>query len=149
MSISGLRRYPLYFALAVLGIVATDLTIYRLHERSTRGTSHSRLVARVARDALAVAIDRESAIRGFLITGDSVSLEPEFEARVAHPAKLDSLVSLTADNPAQQQRARAIGVALLSWDDNFAHPALAGRLSLATRRLAGKQLFDAVRLRCS
>ena len=147
VSISGLRRYPLYFALAVLGIVVTDLTVYSLRERSTIATSHSRLVARVARDALILAVDRESAIRGFLITGDSVSLEPEFEARVAHPAKLDSLVSLTADNPAQQQRARAIGVALQSWDDNFAHPALAGRLSPATRRLAGKQQFDAVRLR--
>lgn len=147
MSISGLRRYPLYFGLAVLCIAATDLVIYRLHERSTRGTSHSRLVARVARDALVLAVDRESAIRGFLVTGDSESLQPEFEARVAHPAKLDSLVSLTADNPAQQQRARAIGVALQSWDDNFALSALAGRLSPATRRLAGKQLFEAVRLR--
>lgn len=134
MSISGLRRYPLYFGLAVLCTAATDLVIYRLHERSTRGTSHSRLVARVARDALVLAVDRESAIRGFLVTGDSESLQSEFEARVAHPAKLDSLVSLTADNPAQQQRARAIGVALQSWDDNFALSALAGRLSPATRR---------------
>ena len=137
----------MYFALAVLGIVASDLTVYTLRERATSRTSHSRRVARVARDALVLAVDRESAIRGFLLTGDSVSLQPEFEARALHSAKLDSLVSLTADNPSQQQRAQAIGTALLAWDDNFAQPALAGRLSASARRLAGKQLFDTIRLR--
>ena len=146
-SLAGFRHYLLYFVLAVLGIVAADLTIYTLRERATSRTSRSRRVARVARDALILAVDRESAIRGFLITGDSTSLQPEFEARAIHAAKLDSLVSLTADNPSQQQRARAIGAALLSWDDSFAQPALTGRLTPSARRLAGKQLFDAVRLR--
>jgi signal transduction histidine kinase/ActR/RegA family two-component response regulator len=137
----------LYFALAVLCIMATVLTIFMLRERATSRTSHSRLVARVARDALILAVERESAIRGFLITGDSASLQSEFQARSLHSAKLDSLVSLTTDNPAQQLRARAIETALLAWDDNFAKPALAGRLTVTGGRLAGQQLFDTFRLR--
>ena len=48
--------------------------------------------------------DAETGSRGFLITNDESYLDPYNQALTALPAQLDSFQSLTADNPAQQQR---------------------------------------------
>jgi PAS domain S-box-containing protein len=118
-----------------------------VQSHSAERVLHGREVARVARQALALALDRESSLRGFMITGDDRSLAPELAARAALPPKLDTLVALTRDNALQQARARGVVSLLGRWDRAFAEPALqSGRTSpRPTDSLAGATQFDNVR----
>ncbi len=133
---------------AALGLVAAAvLALGAARAATERWVAHSRTVTRLARRTLALALDRETGVRGYLLTGDSASLAPDLAARPALGAALDSLAALTADNPAQQARARALGAAVAAWEREFAAPALAarGRGARAGGPLAGKPQFDAVR----
>jgi len=110
----------------------------------------SRNTARIARDARMLATDRETALRGFLLSGKEISLEPDAIARPLLKAKLDSLVSMTAGSVAQNERAVLIRDAVGRWEKGYADPTLArahapGYTPTAESELAGKALFDNVR----
>ena len=138
-----LHRVSWIAALALVGIAVTVALLHLAHRGSKRWVLHSREVARLAREARALATDRETGIRGYLLSRDSLSLAPEFTARPRLTVALDSLRELTRDNPAQQRRAEAVRDALGRWDNAFAAPAL--RQAQRTDPLAGKALFDSVR----
>ncbi|AHG90499.1 PAS sensor protein [Gemmatirosa kalamazoonensis] len=126
--------------------------------RSESWVRHSREVARGARQAERLAVDRETAVRGFLLTGNALTLAPELAARRALPELLDSLGEMTRDDAGQQRRLAAIRGAIARWDREFAEPALARGAASSPpstpstpsqadvrARLAGKPLFDEVR----
>ncbi|MFT3680192.1 MAG: CHASE3 domain-containing protein [Ferruginibacter sp.] len=48
--------------------------------------------------------DAETGTRGFIISGDSVFLQPYFDAKNNIPANITALKELTGDNPVQQRR---------------------------------------------
>src|SRR5687767_9219667 len=137
--------------LALLGVAATFGVLDNARTRTERSSFHSREVSRLARQALTLAIDRETGILGYLLTGDRRSLDPEIAARDRLPRKLDSLVVMTADNPMQRRRALMAREAVERWQREFAEPALAqadrhsGRTALEGDGLAGKAAFDNVR----
>jgi PAS domain S-box-containing protein len=117
-------------ALALAAVAAVLATLAAVQGGSTERVRHGREVARVAREARALAFDAQTGLRGFLLYGDRRSYEQVYVARRALPKKLDTLVGLTDDNPAQQTRARAIVAAATRWDREVADPALrAGRAS--------------------
>ena len=136
---------------ALLAVAVTFVAFDQARRASLRWVEHSRVVDRVAREALALALSRSAGVRAFLLTRDSVSLELDFSARAPLAAKLDSLVQLTADNPVQQRRAREVRAALEAWDREFATPALAEAAtdprSAPRDRLVGKREFDLLRVR--
>jgi signal transduction histidine kinase len=135
------------FWTAIVGVAAVAAlagALALVHRGAERWVHHSREVSRVARQALTLGVDRETALRGYLLTRDDSLLAPERIARGLLPLKLDTLVRLTADNPAQQARARAIAAALREWEGRFAAPALIGG---AVPERAGKAHFDRVRAR--
>jgi signal transduction histidine kinase len=154
--VSLLRRTYWLSVIAIAAIGATVVIVAMTQRSSDRWTQHSREVVRLARRAQLLALDRETGVRGFLLTGDSTSLAPELAARVPLGAAIDSLVLLTADNAGQQARAREYGRAVERWDSMFVRPAITQRLRRGTGAvtptfgagaLAGKVLFDDVRMR--
>jgi PAS domain S-box-containing protein len=145
--LGSVRKYTALAAIALAGIGVVELALYLVHRETRRWVLHSRTVRAASRQANILVLERAVSIRGFLITRDSESLAPELSARVALPLTLDSLVTLTADNPPQQRRAEDIRRAIAEWDSAFAQPALRGARASALDRLAGKLLFDRIRQR--
>jgi signal transduction histidine kinase len=148
-----LRRTFWISTVAVVGL-AGMLAIVTIsqHDRD-RWTAHSREVARMARQARLLAAERQSAIRGFLLSGDSALLDREIAARAPLAAVLDSVVTATIDNPGQHQRARAFRGAVERWDSIFAVPTLARRAASPEARViaaqAGQAMFEAITERFS
>jgi two-component system cell cycle sensor histidine kinase/response regulator CckA len=109
----------------------------------------SQETGRVARESRTLAIDRETGIRGYLLSHQDISLAPELAARDALKAKLDSLVFLTRGDVAQEERAMAIRTAVQRWQRGWADPVMAAAQSGAVPNrndeLAGKELFDSIR----
>jgi CheY-like chemotaxis protein/CHASE3 domain sensor protein len=146
-----LRRSLGVAALGMAGVVVTVGLLYITHERSEGWVRHSRELGRVAAQALSLATDRETGIRGYLLTGDSASLAPDMVALVPLDYALDTLSGLSMDNAAQHGRTVRIRQALERWERGYAGPVLAARArprvasSTGSADLAGKALFDGVR----
>ena len=141
-------------ATAVIGVTVVAVTLAQ--RDASREADQSREIVRKARRAQLLALDRETGVRGYLLSGDSSSLAPDISARVPLQATLDSLVLLTANEPAQHRRARAFADAVARWDSTFATRAIeerarrgAGRVAeqFGVGGLAGKLLFDDIRTR--
>jgi diguanylate cyclase (GGDEF)-like protein/PAS domain S-box-containing protein len=144
------QRASVVAAIALAGIAATVGAANLVVEHTHEWARVSRETARIARHGFALAIDRETSVRGFLLTRDSASLAPERVAGPALAASLDSLDRLTADEPAQHARARAAQAAVAVWERTFATPALRDPSNPRWRDsgadgLAGERAFDAVR----
>src|SRR5687768_14453852 len=121
---SLLRRLFWIAGLALLGVAATFGVLDTTRARTERWVHHSRDVARLARQAQTLAIDRETSIRGYLLTRDLRSLAREVATRPQLARKLDSLVAMAADNPVQRRRALVARDAVDHWQREFATPAL-------------------------
>ena len=141
------------FLLGTIGLLAIGLTFTGM-SAANRASWHYviriRNISRVARDARSLATDRETALRGYLLSGKEVSLEPDVKARPLLDAKLDSLVSMTQGSVAQNERAVSMRDAVRRWEIGYANPTLAraranGIASTVETELAGKALFDNVR----
>ena len=153
--VSLLRRTYWISLVTIAAIIATVVLVAAVQNDRERWTQHSREMMRLARRAQILALDRETGLRGYLISGDSASLAPDLAARGPLSASLDSLVEGTADNPVQQRRAKAFASAIARWDSAFALPAIAARArggalvveTFGTGALAGKVLFDDIRTR--
>ena len=144
----ALRRSVLWIVGALAGIASTVVVLSRTTAETSAWVSHSQQVTRLAQRALRLSIDRETGLRGFLLTGREESLAPAIAARAELPLLRDSLLALTADNPVQQERVRAGSDALARWDRDFATPserAMRAGQPVAMLPLAGKALFDDVR----
>jgi signal transduction histidine kinase len=148
------RTYWLSF-ITIAAIIVTVVAVALAQSNRERWTQHSREMMRIARSTQILALNRETGVRGYLISGDSGNLLPDLAARAPLQAGLDSLLQGTADNPSQQRRARAYASAIARWDTAFAAPAIAARrngvegvtAAFGSGALAGKLLFDEVRTR--
>ena len=141
----SLRAVAWVAAACLLALSAVAGLFFLLTVRSAHWVEHSREVTAIAGRVLELTVDRETGLRGYLLTHDPTSLQPEVEARKTLPGTLDALIRITADNPSQALRARDIARAVADWDRDFATPALAGTLSARDGRLVGKSEFDEVR----
>src|SRR5215470_676591 len=64
-----------------------------------------------ARELLAIALNAETGIRGFLLSGDEIFLEPYRTAPRQVSETIERLAALTRDNPVQQQGVQGISSA--------------------------------------
>jgi PAS domain S-box-containing protein len=138
--------------MAAAGLIAIALTIGALSLRedsSQHSVDKSRVLSRVARRVLALALDAETGARGYLVTHDRRSLEPQIAAEPQLIAALDSLVMLSADDSAQTAMAASLRSAGHEWIDQFERPEIAAAPSAGGKSkafdLAGKPLFDVIR----
>ena len=136
-----------YAAGALLALALTVGALDWLARRFDRELRRSGEVVRVARQAYELALDREAAIRGYLLTRDSSALAPELVARLPLGIAIDSLAVLTENDPAQSQRTGTIRASINRWANVVAFPALREpkRAKGAQQELIGNTLFETVR----
>ncbi len=102
-------RRTVAIPVALLGLLAIVLVIEILTLTSSLHlVDHTDQVITNARQALRYMIDMESSARGFELTGDERFLQTFKSAESQAPSSVDALAQLTSDNPAQQERVRAI-----------------------------------------
>lgn len=142
--IAGLRRYSVLFAGALVAFGVAEVLVFAVQRRASNWADHSRLVATLARTAELAALQREDAVQGHLRSGTDDARIAAHAAGGQLSADLDSLVALTADNPQQQARVRAIAAAVGAWNSDFASPALAGALAGRASPTLGDKLFAPV-----
>ncbi len=143
-----LRRAFWIGAGALIGVGLTFALAAWLNSRNVQLVLESQRSGRLAREIRSLALDRETSVRGYLLSHQPITLERELAARAPLNSKLDSLVLLSADNASQQDRARAIRNAVKRWERGFALPALSNNTEVAEgarESLAGRELFDAIR----
>jgi CheY-like chemotaxis protein/CHASE3 domain sensor protein len=77
---------------------------------------HSERVIGDANEALRLAVDRESALRGFLLTGDDAFLAPYQAGQPRFQSQITELTGLVADNPPQIERLKTIQAIQARWN---------------------------------
>ncbi|MGE8064284.1 response regulator [Pseudomonas sp. NPDC089569] len=76
---------------------------------------HTDRVINNANEAVKLTVDLETGMRGFLLSGDEKFLEPYETAKPRIEVVLDTLIELTADNPAQTDRLRRLQSLQQEW----------------------------------
>jgi signal transduction histidine kinase/DNA-binding response OmpR family regulator/CHASE3 domain sensor protein len=105
---------------------------------------HSERVIGGANEMLRLAVDRESSMRGFLITGNESFLVPYESGGPKFTAQLDALQKQVADNPPQVERLKQIQALQERWS-RFAEEIIDARrrnLDYETAIAAGRGKFE-------
>lgn len=151
---SGRLATRFYAVGAVLAILLTGsflvllLAIYDLQDTSTEHVRSQERVTAASR-ALRRAVDLETGLRGFVLTGDDSYLEPTRGAQGELPPILRELERLYAGEPAGTARARAAAEQIRDYDRYVAGEVAAAPGRSRAEALAsadeGKGRLDAVR----
>jgi signal transduction histidine kinase len=106
---STIRRISAFaFAIVAAVLLTVSALAYRAVRRSedaNRSVAHTHQVLSALNNVLATMVDAETSTREYAGVRVSRHLELFEEAKGDLPARLDTLVSLTADNPTQHRRA--------------------------------------------
>ncbi len=106
---------------------------------------HTLQVQSEAELLLNAALNQETGIRGYLLTGTKTSLEPYESGQIAFDNTLDRLYELVEDQPEQLSRLNEIVKLYNRWQREFAQPVVLGAAPESSTTLAGKLLFDPLR----
>lgn len=125
-----------------LGQVAYLLTV-------TGRVAHSDQVIAEANALLALLVDGETGMRGYLLTGDEVLLEPFAAEEATSGTAFDDLIQLAADGPEQAARLGTVRATHDAWR-GFARRMVEARraggdYTTPVRAHEGKRLMDAIR----
>lgn len=123
------------FLIPILGLLLLGGLVYRYTKplKVTRQwLRHTYEVRAELAALLSALVDAETGERGFVLTGLEESLQPYRVAIGAIPQRLERMRTLTADNPAQQQRVAALSPRIVSKRDEMMHV-------VAVRRLEGME----------
>ncbi|MET0964355.1 MAG: response regulator [Noviherbaspirillum sp.] len=125
-----------------VALIAFLLSTLNWVEHSDRVLTSSHSVAKLA-------VDQETGLRGFLITGDETFLEPYRLGKPRMQAQIDALTRMVSDNPAQVERLRMLAFLHAQWTA-YADEALTlrrnnGDWAGIVRSGRGKQEFDQLR----
>ena len=136
----------LMFAVALLLVVQLGRL---LHDSGL--VEHSDLVLSQAYDVQKLTIDMETGLRGFLVTGDDVFLEPYNRARSTLDAQSTELYYRTRGRDDQQARVRALGPCRAAWVaysvEQIARRRAGGDYAAVVREGKGKRIMDEMRAR--
>ncbi len=114
---------------------------------------HTYQVLERANQVMAAMVNRETGLRGYLISGDQAFLEPYKTGQEHFNQAFDALVQLTSDNPVQQKRLGDIKAFAETWQSQIAEPEIKLARDAATREQArametaggGKVSIDGIR----
>ncbi|MFC6390666.1 CHASE3 domain-containing protein [Methylorubrum zatmanii] len=144
------------FAVVILAVFGSAFTSWRnldTIEEANRWRDHSHEVLLQLNRLTAAVVDRETGLRGYLVSANPAFLEP-YEAGVkTYDETLTRLRGLVADSPDQSGRLDALDTAVRQWGSSVAEREIALMRDEATqteaRRIvasgAGKSAMDAVR----
>ncbi|SDO14492.1 methyl-accepting chemotaxis protein [Methylobacterium phyllostachyos] len=140
-----------------VGVSAISLRNLRLVEETKAWTVHTHeVIAEIDRLTIAM-IDRETGVRGYLISADPAFLEPERVGREIFASSWEAARSLTQQNAAQQVRLMELKALAEEWGRTVANREIALMQDPATReearRLAGtgsgKTAMDGLRAKAA
>ena len=106
--------------LPLIPMVLTALVLFwqvRAATETTDWVDHTDLVIAKASEVERLILQKESSLRGFVITGLPLFLEPYDAAEKKLDLAFDELRTLVADNPSQQQRASETQGLVRRWDE--------------------------------
>jgi diguanylate cyclase (GGDEF)-like protein len=125
---------------------------------ATEWVGHTHSVIASGESILANAVDMETGMRGFLISGQDEFLEPYISGKQAFFSELTELKKTVEDNPPQVKRLSKAEALIATWIEQITEPAIELRREVAAgnRTLAaveqsvnqrkGKATFDAFRV---
>ncbi|MGU3540824.1 methyl-accepting chemotaxis protein [Methylobacterium sp. A54F] len=140
-----------------LGIAATSWRSLDTLERTGHWTAHTYAVLDEVDKITGSMVDRETGLRGFLLSGSEDFLAPYRTGGTVYSGALARARELTADNAVQQARLTALDGFARRWVDEVAERAIALMRNPATRDQAraietsgsGKASMDAVRAKAA
>ena len=125
-----------------LGVIGYLLSMLSMVE-------HSERVIRQTNEVSKLAVDQESGLRGFLITGDESFLSPYTVSMAKSGPAMDGLIKLVSDNPPQVERLQQINALQAQWHtyarDGIDLKRAGGDIVPFVRSQRGKLIFDAMR----
>ena len=128
--------------LCFLGLIAYLLSTLNWVEHSDRVIANTHSVSKLA-------VDQETGLRGFLITGNEAFLEPYRLGKPRMQAQLDALTVLVSDNPVQVERLRLLASLHGQWtafaDQTLTLRREGGDWLSVVQSGRGKQEFDQLR----
>jgi signal transduction histidine kinase/CHASE3 domain sensor protein len=145
----ALTRAIIVPVVAMLALAAVFLALIGLLLDTARRVEQADQVIAQLRLAEKLLVDRETGLRGYLLTGNRAFLAPFADADTLLPAQLDTLGALLADRPAQLDRLELMAGERRAWE-SFADEALAryeagGDYQGYVSAGIGKQHMDAMR----
>ena len=96
--------------------IAVFVGLIAYHVSTTSLAEHSERVIGKANQMLRLAVDRESSMRGFLITGDEHFLAQYENGGPQFKAQMDELQALVADNPPQVEKLKQVAAIQERWN---------------------------------
>ncbi len=161
-NLSTRKKIVVGYIVPLLFMVAISITVYQSIERNIE-TSHlvenSQKVISSSQELLKLLLDMETGMRGFLITGNYVFLEPFHQANAVWHEKILSLKMLVLNNPKHSLRLNEISVLQTVWLEEYAKIAIVARgnknqseedalinvINLIEKQV-GKDIIDKIRL---
>jgi methyl-accepting chemotaxis protein len=122
--------------LPLIPLALTALVLFwqlRAASETTEWVDHTDQVIAKASEVERLILQKESSLRGFVITGQPVFLEPYEAAEKRLGVAFDELRTLVSDNPSQQQRANETQGLVRRWDEY-------ARETLERRKASGSTL---------
>jgi methyl-accepting chemotaxis protein len=133
---------PVLLAVAIGAIALTSISSM---VESNGWVEHTNQVLRKSDNITAAAVDMETGMRGFIITGKQDFLAPYRKGEQAIYKMIGDLKTMVSDNPTQVGRLDKIQTAMTDWQKNFAEPQIKARGVLADTTSIGEmnQKLDA------
>ncbi|MDH3665024.1 MAG: CHASE3 domain-containing protein [Alphaproteobacteria bacterium] len=139
----GSLRIGTKFGAAFVAIIAifpsiSAVTYYSLKniEEIDAWNTHTYEVLGQANILIGSVVNQETGVRGFLVSGDDNFLEPYLGGKESFRNALNQLLSLTSENPAQQERLRRIERFEQDWRTTIAEREISLMRNQATREQA-------------
>jgi len=136
---------------------ADNLRYNKLIEDTTGWIEHTNNVIAVANAITAAAVDMETGMRGFMLSGKDEFLDPYVSGKTAFSGLVSNLTSTVSDNPAQVKLLSEMKSNIEGWVNNVTEPAIGMRRDVVSGNSTmddvaaligearGKQYFDKFR----
>ena len=137
-------------ALPIITLALLALTLaygFRLVQRSARRVDRSDQVIAYANNLVKLMVDEETGLRGFLLTGDTLFLQPYQEATQQLEPEFTTLFRLVRRDPEQTARLQRVQTASRAWQDYARQTIASGTPTsdLKPQMLERKRQMDALR----
>lgn len=149
--LAALAPLSLLFVLVAITVITVNTLL-----ESSRWVDHTHNVLDKTLELVSSALDMETGMRGYLLTGEENFLEPYQDGMQKTFKLIEGLKETVSDNPPQVERMERIGSILERWNRNIAQENIELRrsigaaasvedLSVRLSRGEGKQYFDTFR----
>lgn len=133
---------PVILTIAIGAIALSNISSM---VQSNGWVDHTNKVLQKTDAVIAAAVDMETGMRGFIITGKQDFLKPYRDGQQAIYTTLKDLKAMVADNPTQVGRMNSVEKSIGDWQQNFADPQIKTRATLPDTTSVGElnKLLDA------